>query len=306
MPDIDALRLLRAARSGAPWLPLRTTARLLEAAGPVAARLQPGGTAMLTRHLARVRPDLDLDQRSRLAAAGVASYGRYWFESFRLPTLDDATLDRNFTFTGFDRIQHVRASGVGPIIVLPHLGGWEWAAAWLTRIGDVPVSAVVERLEPTEVFDWFVELRESYGVDVIPLGPDATSRVSAAIRNRHVVCLLTDRDINGSGVEVSFFGETTTLPGGPAALALRLGAPILPTSVTFEGPLRQCHVGEPFWPERRGRLRADVARVTQDIAHALEDEIRRAPSQWHLLGPNWPSDHGPDPAGAAPGVESEG
>ena len=41
---------------------------------------------------------------------------------------------------------------------------------------------------------------------------------------------------------------------------------------------------------RRGSLREDVARITQDVAHALEGLIRRAPEQWHLLQPNWPSD----------------
>ena len=42
------------------------------------------------------------------------------------------------------------------------------------------------------------------------------------------MCLLSDRDIGGGGVEVEFFGERTTLPGGPATLALRTGAPLLP------------------------------------------------------------------------------
>ena len=45
--------------------------------------------------------------------------------------------------------------------------------------------------------------------------------------------------------------------------------------------------------ERRGSLRDDVARVTRDLARHFEDLIREAPEQWHLLQPNWPSDHGP-------------
>ena len=38
-------------------------------------------------------------------------------------------------------------------------------------------------------------------------------------------------------------------------------------------------------------LEADVQRVTQDLAHSLEELVRRAPEQWHLMQPNWPSDH---------------
>ena len=71
-------------------------------------------------------------------------------------------------------------------------------------------------------------------------------------------------------------GEQTTLPGGPATLAVRTGAPILPTAIYFDGPTsRHAVVLPPLDTERRGRLREDVARITQDLARALEDLIRR-------------------------------
>jgi KDO2-lipid IV(A) lauroyltransferase len=74
-------------------------------------------------------------------------------------------------------------------------------------------------------------------------------------------------------------------------VALRTGAPLLPTAVYFEGRGHHAVIGPPLPLERRGRLREDVARLTQDLAHVLEDLIRRAPEQWHLQSPNWPSDH---------------
>ena len=105
----------------------------------------------------------------------------------------------------------------------------------MTEVMAMEVSVVVERLEPESVFDWFVEYRESLGMHVIPLGPDAGRRVIAAVKAGHVVCLLSDRDIGGGGIEVEFFGERTTLPAGPATLALRTGAPLLPAAVYFRG-----------------------------------------------------------------------
>ena len=47
----------------------------------------------------------------------------------------------------------------------------------------------------------------------------------------------------------------------------------------------------PVATDRRGRLRDDIARVTQELAGELESLIGRAPEQWHLLQPNWPSDY---------------
>ncbi len=128
------------------------------------------------------------------------------------------------------------------------------------------------------------------GVHIIPLSQGA-SGAAAALSAGEIVCLLCDRDISGDGIEVEFFGERTTLPGGPALLALRSGAPLIPAAVYFRG--RTCHAiaEEPVDVTRRGRLREDVTRVTQELAHIMERQIRRAPTQWHLLQPNWPSDH---------------
>ena len=99
----------------------------------------------------------------------------------------------------------------------------------------------------------------------------------------------------GFGQPLEFFGERTTLPAGPATLALRSGAPILPTAVYFTDRT-DGHLGivrPPVAAERTDAgLRADVVRVTQSLATDLEHLIRRAPHQWHLFQPNWPSDPG--------------
>ena len=132
-------------------------------------------------------------------------------------------------------------------------------------------------------------------MNVVPLGPGAGTTVMRALKDNHVVCLLADRDLHGGGPEVEFFGERTSMPPGPATLALRTGAPILPTAVYFTGRV-DGHFGwvrPPLPVERVGaRLRDDVQRITQDLAHELEILIRRAPSQWHMFQPNWPSDPG--------------
>jgi lauroyl/myristoyl acyltransferase len=156
----------------------------------------------------------------------------------------------------------------------------------------VPITAVVERLEPPELFEWFTEFRTNLGMHIVPLGPDAGREVIKALKRNDLVCLLSDRDIDGSGVDVEFFGERTTLPAGPATLALRTGADLVPGAM-FQQPRGGHHavVRPPMVIERRAGLREDVARITQDIARELESLIRIDPTQWHLMSPNWPSDH---------------
>ena len=157
------------------------------------------------------------------------------------------------------------------IVALPHLGGWEWAGRWLADQG-LAVTVVVEPLDPPELFEWFASFRRSLGMTVVPVGPDAGTAVLRALRANEVVCLLSDRDIQGGGIEVEFFGERTTLPGGPATLSLRTGAPVVPTAVYFAAGREGHHavIRPPVPAERHGSLRDDVQRITQLLATELE------------------------------------
>ena len=243
------------------------------------------------RRLQRVcGPDLEGEALAQAVQASFESYARYWFDGARLYKLDDAAVDAGFSHQGFHHIHEAMDTGTAPILALPHLGGWEWAGTWMARIPGYPVISVVEPLKPARLFDWMVDERRRMGIDIVALGPDAVSALIKSLRAGQVVCLLADRQVGRGGVEVEFFGERTLLPGGPAALALRTGAAILPAAVYQDGPNHRGVILPPVPAERQGRLRADVARITQDLALALEELIRAAPEQWHLMQPNWPSD----------------
>jgi lauroyl/myristoyl acyltransferase len=247
---------------------------------------------IVTRHLRRADPSLSGWELERAADRAFDSYARYWLDSFRLPRLSARAVAAGFTADGYEHVPAALAAGKGVIVALPHLGGWEWAGRWLADRGHRP-TVVVEPLDPPEVFEWFTALRRSLGMTVVPLGPGVATATLGALRRNEVVCLLADRDIGRGGVEVEFFGERTKLPAGPATLALRSGAPILATAVYFVDDGGHHTVVEPPLPtERRGSLREDTTRITQELAHALEGLIRRAPTQWHLFQPNWPSDPG--------------
>ncbi len=296
--------------------------RLIDAAtvsgyrlGSLAARLMPGPMAsaaassigfsasltsparreMFQRHLRRVNPTMGRTAMRIATQTAFDSYAKYYAESFRLPTMSKQAVERGFTAEGYrEHIVPALERGNGVILALPHLGGWEWAGRWMTDQGH-KLTVVVEPLDPPELFEWFADLRKDLGMTVVPLGPKAGSTVLKALRDNEVVCLLCDRDLDHTGVEVDFFGERTTLPAGPATLSLRTGAPLLPTGVYFTARYNGHHgIVRPPIPIQRlgGGLRDDVARVTQLLAAELEFLIRRAPEQWHLFQPNWPSDPG--------------
>lgn len=250
--------------------------------------------AMVERHMRRLHPRARSLEIRRLTQAVFDSYARYYIESFRLPGLTNRQVAAAFSVEGYDEhLVPALERGQGAILALPHLGGWEWAGRWAADRGH-RLAVVVEPLQPVELFEWFADLRRKFGMKVIPLGPDAGSECLRALRNNEVLCLLSDRDLTGTGVEVEFFGETTTLPAGPATLALRCGSALLPTAVYFSNRTSGHHavIRPPIDCARQGGLRDDVGRITRLLATELEGLIRRSPEQWHLLQPNWPSDPG--------------
>ena len=97
------------------------------------------------------------------------------------------------------------------------------------------MTSVAEPSKPPAMYDWFVSQREAMGLTIVPLGADASRVLLRTLRAGKLVGLLCDRDIVGNGIEVEFFGERTTMPAGPAMLALRTGAVLLPTAV-YSGP----------------------------------------------------------------------
>lgn len=252
---------------------------------------------MVERHLRRVNPSLRGLALRRAVAESFQSYARYYVETLRIVSRSQSTIERGFTVDGFRHIEESHAAGRGTILALPHLGGWEWAGRWLSGRG-FGVCAVAEALDNEPLFRWFTELRASIGIEVIPLDESAASRVGTALRGNRVVCLLCDRDIprdgRRTGVEVGFFGERTTVPSGPALFALRTGARLLPVGTYFTRRSDGHHavIRPPIEVVRTGSLRDDVARVTQALVAEVEVLIRRAPTQWHLFQPNWPSDPG--------------
>ena len=252
--------------------------------------------AQVERNLRRIHgPQYGGAALRRDVAATFDSYGRYFYELFRLSTLTPEWINEHFHCTGIEHVWAGVNAGKGAVLALPHLGNWDFAGAWLALQGFT-VAVVAEPVEPPELFEWFVETRARLGMRVIPLGPTAGTDVLRAVRANEVVCLLADRDLTGDGMDVEFFGERTTLPGGPAMTALRGGAPLLPVGCYFmaHGDSR-ADIRPPLAADRHGRLRDDLARVTQDLAHRFEDLIRVEPTHWHLLQPNWPSDRPPFP-----------
>jgi phosphatidylinositol dimannoside acyltransferase len=252
-----------------------------------------GRRAVVASHMSRVLGQpLSKHEERRMVADVFANFGRYWAESLRLPTLSHAQVAAGVAMVGFEHVQSALSTGHGVIIAAPHLGGWEWGAMYLAGAG-MPVTVAVEPLEPPERFEWFARFRQRLGMQVVAVGPGAATAILQALRDNHIVCLLSDRLVGPTaGVEVNFFGAKAKLPAGPVTLAVRSGAPLMAAAIYY-GRAAISHTivfRPPLEIKAKQRFKSTVEAGTQALASELEQLIREAPSQWHITQPNWPGD----------------
>lgn len=252
------------------------------------------GVRRLESNLRRVLGRTSTDrQLRRVTHLGVRSYFRYWCEVFQLPRMKTADIVARMHCEDEWRLRDAVAAGRGMILVLPHMGNWDHAGAWLAGTG-VPFTTVAERLEPESLFARFVEFRESLGMEVIPLtgGERPPYDVLAErLRAGGTLCLLGDRDLTATGIEVDFFGSAARMPAGPAALAHDTGAALLPVTLSYPDQRDwaariHAQVPVPAVGERAERITA----MTQRVADAFAEGIADHPQDWHMLQRVWVDD----------------
>jgi lauroyl/myristoyl acyltransferase len=238
------------------------------------------GVRRLEANLARIEP-MDEAALRDLSRRAMRSYVRYWTEVFRLPRWTPDEIRTTVIPHHTNLVKDSLRAGRGVVAALPHMGNWDLAGAWACDDG-MPVTTVAERLRPESLYDDFVRYRESLGMEVLPLtgGSPSTPLLERRLRDGRFVCLLADRDLSRHSVAVSLLGEPARLPIGPALLAQRTGALLLPVTTAYEGRHMHLRVHEPI--DVVGGADG-IEKATAAVADVFSAEIRRDPADWHML-----------------------
>ncbi|OBF58794.1 phosphatidylinositol mannoside acyltransferase [Mycobacterium sp. 852002-50816_SCH5313054-b] len=248
-----------------------------------------GGPDQLRKNLARVIGVPPEEVPDELMRASLASYARYWREAFRLPTMDLAALadQLNESVLGQGNLDGALARGRGAVCALPHSGNWDMAGVWLAQTRGT-FTTVAERLKPESLYRRFIDFREGLGFEVLPLSGGDRSPFEVLcdrLRDNRVVCLMAERDLTRTGVEVEFFGEPTRMPAGPASLAVATGAALVPALCWFEGDGWGVDLQTPL-----DCSSGDVRAITQALADRFAAGIATRPEDWHMMQPQWLAD----------------
>ncbi|MEU5636431.1 phosphatidylinositol mannoside acyltransferase [Streptomyces rishiriensis] len=283
-------------------LPEPVAVRLGRTVADLAWKRRGKGVRRLESNYARVVPDAGPQRLAELSRAGMRSYLRYWMESFRLPAWSAQRVRGGFAPEGLHHLTDGIASGRGVVLALPHMANWDLAGAWVTTELKTPFTTVAERLKPETLYDRFVAYREGLGMEVLPhTGGAAFGTLARRLREGGLVCLVAERDLSASGVEVDFFGDRTRMPAGPALLAQQTGALLLPVTLWYDdSPVMQGRVHPPIETPGSGTRAEKTSVMTQALADAFATGIADHPEDWHMLQRLWLADLEPRPSDGDP------
>lgn len=234
------------------------------------------------------------DTASRKGRREVRRLARETFENFAVHVVDFLRIDRVradietglLRFSHFERFRDAISRGRGLISVTAHIGNWEMGAAATSSMG-FPIHAVALRMKNRWVDRFFSRLRTSGGIQPVALG-NAAWHCFRALKRKEMVAFVADRDVDGSGRRIRFFGREVSIPRGPAEMAAKSGAPVVPAFCIQEEEGRfRLVVEDAIDLGNDVPLEQKEALINQRVVGLIEKYVSRYPSQWFAFYGVW-------------------
>lgn len=229
----------------------------------------------------RLAPDISMEEARRRARGSYREFMRLSFDFMWEYAVTPQRMRKHYSVAGLDHVWRAMAEGKGGVFVLAHYGSWDVAAACALSM-DVPLTTVMTRVGDSELATRIAAwARRHQDMEVLITGRGAARGLISAVRRRRFDAILADIPEQGGRVLVDFCGGPVNFSSGPAWIARTTGAPILCVDCyrTRDARFRMViHPPESISPDDTDRD------VMQRVAHRLEQQIRRMPTQWYPFG----------------------
>jgi KDO2-lipid IV(A) lauroyltransferase len=223
----------------------------------------------------------------RTARHAFGNYFKMFADFMLMDSLTPEEIRRMVRPEGKERIDKVLAEGKGAVVVTAHVSNWDMLAA-ASAVYGYSISAVTNELPSGRLNELVIASRERIGMKMIRLGPGSLRQILKALGRNELVALASDLYSGDRGVRVPFFNRPAVFPSGPAAIALKTGAPILPVWIRRQPDnLYIAEIEEPIEVSRTGDNVRDIQLTTERIVQFFERIIRREPDQWLVFLPVW-------------------
>jgi Kdo2-lipid IVA lauroyltransferase/acyltransferase len=179
------------------------------------------------------------------------------------------------------------------MLISGHFANWE-IMPFVGREYGFKGGTVVRPPNNPYVSRWMEAVRARNGMEEqIPKGAAGVRRTFSLLRKGGAICLLVDQRTS-EGIKVPFFGRDAFTTPAPAALALKLGAVIVPVSNERRAG---AHFHVRAYPiiesPNTGDADRDLFEITSAMTRFIEDRVREHPGQWLWIHKRWVKENAP-------------
>jgi lauroyl/myristoyl acyltransferase len=225
------------------------------------------------------------DQRVKSAARrAFRNYAKYLVDMMRIGDLTPKAAADMVRIENAEMLAEARAKGKGVLVCTIHVGGMDLIGPGLKLRGEA-LHVVADDTTYPRLYEHLSAARARQGIFVI--GWRNLRGLFRVLRDNGNLVLFCDGGYRPGDVPVELCGEATTFPVGPATLAAKTGAPMLPVWCRRDRDDRFDARGLPF-VHCASTDPADLYRATQAVADALGSVIAEDPGQWYMFRPVWP------------------
>jgi len=236
-------------------------------------------------HIIGLEPD-KRSQRRKVRSVFI-NIAKNYFDLTKLSKLRFENLEESVSIEGWHHLAKAVTDRSGVIIASAHLGNFEFMAQFLVLRG-INMTIFVEPFDSTPFLRCIAKLRQRNGARMLPVSTGALRESLQILRHGGTIGIVCDRDIQGNGLKVNFFGEETSLPLGAVNLALRTGAAIVPIfSVRKSGNRFAIYIEPPLRLVDTGNRGHSVRANLEKLVAIMERYIRQYPEQLVILEPIW-------------------
>ena len=277
--------LYRAAERVISTLPRWVVMPAAAAVGNVAYDLAGSKRQLIHANLAHPM-DLDPDhvRVRRAARRAFRNYAKYLVDMMRIGEVSTEAAAALVQIENVEVLAEARAEGKGVLVCTIHVGGMDLIGPGLKVSGEA-LHVVADDTTYGRLYDHLSATRARQGIFVI--GWRNLRGLFRVLRENGNLVLFCDGGYRRGDVPVEFCGEATTFPIGPATLAAKTGAPLLPVWCRRTRDDRFDARGLPFI-HCASTKPAEIYRATQAVADALGGVIAEDPGQWYMFRPVWP------------------
>jgi Kdo2-lipid IVA lauroyltransferase/acyltransferase len=241
------------------------------------------------RNIAAAFPEMSPTQRKAVRVGAVRNIARTMIELLKMAWLSPEELAQLVRFEGLERIRAAREQGRGILLLTAHYGNWEVMGAALTpEFGQL---SVIARDAPHGLTATLInQARERHNMRV--LAQTDVREIVTTLKSGGLLGVLPDQHAAAGGVLLDFLGRPAWVFTGPATMAMRTGAAVVPGFCVrgADGNLI-AQVGAPIEMADTGDREADVLENTRRISGAIEQAIREHPDMWLWLHDRWKTVH---------------